>query len=393
MHNSTRITAAWQTIHPVIAATTPRCEFLMTGTLGKALYYFTLYEMTGEPAYGDEAVELVYAVAEGTDGSPVALAGTGLAAGQAGLGFMLTLLQLAGLATIDLAAELEETDAGIFRQAMYQLEEEERPDYLQGALGALPYFFLRSNEPAIRAYIDQLLTAFCATAVHEPEGSWFKNFIVDTAEKARIDLGISHGNAGFLLLLLEAKAIGAGPAELDNIIEEGIRFMLAHPVQSYPESPHSDYPFFIAAENKGVIYAPPRLAWCYGDLNVAWVLAKAGKLFNRTDWSATGASIAKATLSRRLPEDTLVTDSHFCHGAAGLAHFYRILDAEWPGQGFDTAACYWLDTTLDYLDEELEGDYYKGREDDLLNGLPGVVLSILGFNYPQALNWNRLFLL
>jgi lantibiotic modifying enzyme len=89
----------------------------------------------------------------------------------------------------------------------------------------------------------------------------------------------------------------------------------------------------------------------------------------------------------------MATDAHFCHGASGLAHFYKVIYAHTGDERHHQAASYWIGETLRYLNTELKNDYYKNKETDLLNGLPGISLVLLSFTAEKELAWGRAFLL
>jgi lantibiotic modifying enzyme len=322
------------------------------------------------------------------------LYGTGFATGTAGLGYIFTLLQQSGLVEIDLQEQLQEMDAGIAAAALQQIEQQEHNDYLHGAMGAVHYFLMRADEPQIRQYLEQLAAALCRKAVHSPEGSWLRNYIMDESEKARIDLSISHGNAGFLLLLLNMMEAGIMTEELKELINNGIRFIISRRrIMNEKDEAYSLFPFSVSSTAFTDIYVAPRLAWCYGDLNIAWLLYRAAAVLQEPAWKVLAEEITLDTISRKDAASTMATDAHFCHGASGLAHFYKVIYAHTGDERHHQAASYWIGETLRYLNTELKNDYYKNKETDLLNGLPGISLVLLSFTAEKELAWGRAFLL
>lgn len=384
-------------IHSAIEQGVPEYRYLLTGKLGLVLYYYSLYEAEENEEYADACIGLLQEVMDGEDVEKDELPpffGTGFATGTAGLGYMITLVQKKGLAAIDLQEELQELDHTIYTAALEQIQKEERMDYLHGAMGAVHYFLLRAEEPSIRNYLEQLTAAFCEKAVQTPAGTWFRNYIIYEEEKSRIDLGISHGNAGFLLLMLQLLEKGIGVRELPALIRTGIQFIIS---QRIPEAERnqsfSQFPFSISSENHNDRYSGPRLAWCYGDLNIAWLLYRADALLQVPAWKELADEIVAGTAERKDQASTQASDSHFCHGTAGLAFFYQAISRFTGNAIAGSAAGYWLEETLKHLDRELTEGYYRGKETDLLNGLPGISLVLLSFSNNQALAWGRAFLL
>jgi len=98
-------------------------------------------------------------------------------------------------------------------------------------------------------------------------------------------------------------------------------------------------------------------------------------------------------VQRKSEATTLVSDSHFCHGSAGLISCYESLYRYSGLALYQEAAVFWLEKTRDYLDQELHQTYYKGKEGDLLEGLPGIALALLSSQYQKETAWNRLLLL
>jgi lantibiotic biosynthesis protein len=392
--NTTAIIPALSLVHAKIEKGVPAHKYLLTGKLGLVLYYFSLYEAEEKEEYADTCINLLQEVMDEEDEQMPPFFGTGFASGTAGLGYILSLLQKKGVVEIDLQEELQELDETIFKAAMQQISTDERMDYLHGGLGAVHYFLLRADEPSIRIYLEQLAGAICSKAVQTPGGSWFRNFIINEQEKARIDLSLSHGNAGFLLLLLKMLEEGICTNELTPLIEEGIRFIISRRIPSAErKDTYSQFPFTINSADYSDIYTAARLAWCYGDLNIAWLLYRAAAILQVPAWKELATEIVLDTISRKDAASTMAVDSHFCHGTSGLAYFYKTIYDVTGDAGIKEAAEYWLNETLRHLGQEIANGYYADKETDLLNGLPGVNLVLLSFSTDKELAWGRAFLL
>ena len=388
------IAATFKKIHKRIEGSSPSSNYLLTGKLGLVLYYFSLYEAFDDPDYANKSIELLEEVMNQESEIPAPLSGTGFATGMAGLGYILSVLQRAELAQINLEEDLKELDASMAEMALQQIISEDRIDFLHGAMGVVHYFTTRSQEPHIRQYIETLINALCSKAVVSTEGIWFRNFIIHEKEKERIDLGLSHGNAGFLLLLLNVMEAGVVIPGLREVIAGGIRFILSRQIQpDFEQVQYANFPFSVHSENSVDIYFSQRLAWCYGDLNIILLLYRAAKYLNEPVWKEKADELALQTLVRKDVSSTLAADSHFCHGTAGLAQFYQTLYTITGDKRFTAAAEYWAEQTLQFIEVELEDNFYNGKECDLLNGLPGINLVLLSRISNKDLTWTKLLLL
>ena len=131
-----------------------------------------------------------------------------------------------------------------------------------------------------------------------------------------------------------------------------------------------------------------RLAWCYGDLGVASVLALAGQRCGESRWLTAAADLAARAAARPV-EHSGVVDSGICHGAAGAAHLFNRLYQSSGDVMLRTAAREWIDRTLKFRRSgDGIGGFLTRWEDDnrevswrrdpgLLTGAAGVGLVLL----------------
>ena len=380
----------FQLIHERIESGSPVNNYLLSGKLGLVLYYFSLYEAFDDADAANKSIELLEEIMNPEEGEPAPLSGTGFANGTSGLGYVLALLQNAELIEVNLQEDLHELDESMAIAALQQIVQEDRIDYLHGALGPIHYFTTRSREPRIKKYLEMLVEALCKRAVETKDGSWFRNFIIDPEEKERIDTGLSHGNAGFLLLLLNVWEAGICKEKIRTLVASGIQFLLSHQIETdIATAQYASFPFSIHSENRDDKYYTQRLAWCYGDLNIVLLLYRAAGLLQKPRWKQMADELADKTFFRKDETSTLATDSHFCHGTAGLAQLYRKLFFLTKNEKFAAAADYWIAQTLQYIDAEWKENKYMDKECDLLNGLPGINLVLVSFITQKELAWSR----
>ena len=378
-------------LNDAIGLASPPTDSLMTGKLGLSLYYYSLFEANGHEADAEACLNLLEEVMNHEEGNGM-LMGTSLANGTAGLGYLLSLYQQSGLAELDLQEDFTEADQLIFSEALKQIEQDGSLDYLHGAMGAIHYFTTRSQEPQIRQYLGTLCKAVSQKAIVTEQGSWLASFIIDKNERELINTSLSHGNAGFLLVLLEALEAGVDDAGLEELIRSGIRFLLSLRMEPGAEQ-YALFPFVVNSHRPQEQSFNNRLAWCYGDLNIILLLYKAAACFNDAEMKNIADELAVHTLTRTDEASTQVIDAHFCHGAAGLAQVYHKLFMLTGQQRFDESATFWVGETLRHLQQDWKRNHYLGKEGDLLNGLPGIALVLLSYISKKEMAWSRLLLL
>lgn len=393
-------------IHSLVEKAMPKGDGLFSGQLGLSLYYYCLYSLLDETGYAEKSIELLEEVMNREEQISGGLSGHSLANGTAGLGYLLSLYAAEGIVELNLEEDFAAADEQLFAHSLQQLKEDGSPDFLHGATGAMHYFIARSNEPTIRNYLDQLADAFAQLAIHTPHGCWFPSFIAEKSEKQFVNTSLSHGQTGFLLILLELIENGIREKELHQLVEEGIHFLLH--LKEKPDPARGQYSFFpslvSAAAGKmekandfsGSTEAKTfsnRLAWCYGDLNIVLLLYKAAAKLGMPQWKRLADEMGKEIVKRETEAATLVTDSHFCHGSAGLISYYQSLYRYSGLPVYQAAAHYWLEKTSSYLHKEMDQNYYQGKEADLLEGLPGIALALLSYQHQKETAWDRLLLL
>jgi lantibiotic biosynthesis protein len=366
---------------------------LLGGRLGLCLYYAHRYEQTGLREMADSAVVHLEKVLEEAEVAP---RGLSLSGGLIGLACVLFYMKQLQLVDEDLAAWLARLDQLIFEGAMVQLQSHEN-DYLHGAMGAVHYFVNRLPDAGCEVFVYELLGVFCNNAVKGSSGTWFRNRQLEGFD-GEINLSLSHGLCGFLLILLTAYEKGIALTAIPEIVKEGIRLLLKDAIPASEEILKVNY-FAQCVTLEGMVpQRSARLAWCYGDLNVLLVLYKAASVLQQAKWKVIADEYG-AVISRRITiENTAIGNSHFCHGSSGLVAFYGSLYRYSPQPCYKEAYDFWLAKTDQYLSRELASRFYKNKEAGLLEGLLGVSFvlfdaSLEGQDAKAPFYWKALFLL
>jgi lantibiotic biosynthesis protein len=359
---------------------------LFNGRLGVIYYCYQLYLLTNEKRYWESAEQLLLdLIADINNGKSDLLSAT-LSSGKAGMAYVLNILLKDGVIDEIVNKMLSSLDIELYESAK-DLIEQDNLDFLHGAGGIIYYFINRMETKDVRTYLNNLVEIVCLQAQPHGNGIWFKN-VFNGYNNDTINLSYSHGLSGLLALLCNSHKYYNNQEQLENVIRKGISYILS----TYKESTGSLFPSTINPNTNEPKFIK-RLAWCYGDLNQSLLLQKAGKLLKIDNWIRLSDVITSQTLLRNDEATTMISDSQFCHGSAGLATIYTQLHNTTGMACYRVASSYWTDYTANSLEIELKertGAYLQPHS--ILEGLAGVSLSLLSLEKNQF-NWLDLFLL
>lgn len=379
-------------INKALISNADRNDGFLGGKLGLSFYYYNAYKVFEERFFADNAKELLDEVFENFNSGKPALSGVTFSNGATGLAYVVNFMQREGFITIDMDEEFAELDKYLFDEAVAQIDGD-YIDYLHGALGIVFYFSERASSVIIKDYLDILIKKICERVVVEETGCWFKNYSLNSQGKSDINFSLSHGLSGTLLILLKAYQYSKHHELIKKVVTDGVRFILKHKIDvDYSNGSYSFFPFIIKDDTKELV-APSRLAWCYGDLNEVLLLYRAAKILGDNTFLQLADLMGMQTLLRKESTSTLITDSHFCHGSAGLAQFYRTLYKESKKESYLCAYEYWIEQTILLLDHDLAKKNYVGKEWRYLEGLVGVGFTLLSYISKRELNWSKSLLL
>jgi lantibiotic modifying enzyme len=373
-----------------IAQHPPKSDYLLAGALGLGLYYSQLYEHYENDIYLDKSIKIVEEVFHKLDAGTPGLVGSSFSSGVAGLAYLTNFLAKKGLLEIDIEAEFDTLEEYLYNSALKEIELD-YVDYLHGAFGCIHYFTTRKDSERGRYYLNGLVDKLVSRAVAEENGTWFRNYVLKSAEE--VNLGLAHGQCSMLMILMNAYDALDNPAPVKKIIRQGIEFILVQKRDiNEEEGAYSIFPFQVNKQSPGEPI-PNRLAWCYGDLNEVLLFYKAARFLGWEELKKLADLIGLQTLMRKDATSTLIKDTHFCHGSSGVAQIYRTLYEESGITAYFKGYEYWIEQTVLMLENELKTDFYRGKEADLLEGLTGVGLTLLSFISPRDLSWSEMFLL
>lgn len=365
------------------------------GSMGLVYYYYNAYNVLQTSELLQKAEDILAQVFEDVNETGKGIMGASLCNGAAGLGYTVNYLQQHGFIEFDIDSDFAELDLYLFSAAAELIKRDEI-DYLHGALGVLLYFTERKNAPAqIKKYIADLTEAICAKAVYTNNGIWFKNYSIERLKSEEVaDLGLAHGMCGMLMILMKAAPYVQNKSALEVIIKSGINFILSNQILS--DKQEDEYSVFPASVNTATnsITSINRLAWCYGDLNMALLLYRAGQFFLNPAYTNKADELGFLSIDRNTEKSTMCTDTHFCHGSAGLAQIYLCLYNETGIFKYYKAYELWIEKTIIMVDKEIENNSYGTNITGLLEGWAGVAMVLTEYvSEGEAMKWGDAFLL
>jgi lantibiotic biosynthesis protein len=387
-----------QKLHSIIQQCTANNNSLLGGNLGLALYYYTRYKIYNNTTDATAAVRIVTRIIDDLNNSSTPIIDYNFSTGAAGLCYILNIFSAEGIIDVDMDADFAHLEKFIFTAAMYDVHNNNKHDYLHGVMGAVHYFLTRLPNPTIQRYIQEITAVFCNKAIISTQGIWFKNNVIPTDKDAEINTSLAHGQVSFLLLLMQVAHANINTTQINALVAQGLQFLDSYKrAVNFEKEMYAMYPSTINSTNDTEQFFTTRLAWCYGDLNLAHLFYTAEKTIGGV-WSEEARRqfndvIGINTTLRKTAESTAAIDTHFCQGTAGIAQYYKYLYELTQIQAYKTAWHYWIEQTLLLLPSELDKGIYTGRETDMLEGLVGVNLVLLSYIHDAPLQWSKALLI
>lgn len=365
---------------------------IFSGTLGLIYYYYNASVLLNDSSLAKTAEDLLGNVFDDLNNGTQMLRGSEMSTGASGFTYVINYLNKNNLVTINMDDDFEEMDRFIFEGALKRLEEN-KIDFLHGSLGALNYFSEREMSQKIEFYINQIVSNLLDKAIEEPYGVRFINLGLERFTEKDVDISLAHGLSGILILLLKVFPVILDKKRARSVIRKGIQTILNHELREKdPNTQFSIFPCAIKSDTREVKLFN-RLAWCYGDLNPILLLFRAGIILGDNELIEIAKRFIKPTVKRISKDQTLVSDSHFCHGTSGLVRFYDQLYQESGENDFKMAKDYWLQQTIILAKDDLNNNLFGSNPVSLLEGWAGVALVLCDSVSEKRMEWGKLFLL
>jgi lantibiotic modifying enzyme len=362
-------------------------DSFFNGNAGRLYYYYNSYLLTGDKSFLFKTINVLEEILPRLKNGKANLTGTSLTSGLTGIAYVLCYMTETGFEQLETGTALNDLDEQLYINACEQIEAD-YIDYLHGACGIINYFALRKDNQEI---FEDLITRLCDKKIIMGTGAWWCNSFNEG--RTSINLSLSHGCAGVLLVLLNAHSKILDKEITSKAIGQGMGFILKHYDVNEDGDNHSVFPFTIDKESKN-LFSNNRLAWCYGDLNQVLLLYRAGLILNEPYWIKLSNIIGSKTLIRTDERATCISDSHFCHGSSGLTQFYKVLYQLSNERRYLDGYKFWLTETVNLFNSDLKKGTYAGKEHSLLNGLLGIGLTLTSaIHNKKNISWGAPLLL
>ncbi len=371
---------------------------LMNGIAGISVFYFNYSLSTGKKEYQILGQQLLNSIIDQLNSNTFRPLQTfhSYSTGLAGVAFTFHHLKECGYIDDKMDTDFDEIDELLVENAIKDFNHG-ISDFLHGPMGVLYYLIKKSTSDNIHIQTNILFNEFLRCSVRDQKGLRISNMILEDVHVQDFDIGLAHGLTGILLVFLKYYN-KSNDLRLKELIESGLVYILSLERPLVVTGQNSLYPISVDESvgfvEKNIKNYKGRLAWCYGDLNIAWLLINAGKVFNNEYYYSKGVEIGLHTLSRSLNySDHQVGDVFFCHGTSGVAYFYKRLFVKTGNLEFQKGYSFWMDQTLNKLDGLTENLANTNRVFSMLDGLLGVAFTLLPSHSDQDDKWSEILLM
>ena len=283
-------------------------------------------------------------------------------------------------------------------------------DVISGLAGIGAYLLLRRENPGAVMALEAVLHSLVALA--NDTGSrprwWTPAYLLGDEEMAalyphgNLNCGLAHGIPGPLALMALALSHGVAVPGIEKAVDTLAGWLVEHRVD---DGWGMNWPYAVSLTQEGSpdLSASPeassRAAWCYGAPGVARALWLAGVGRDRPEWRNLAVEAMEAVYQRPVTVRRIDSPT-FCHGVAGLLQVTLRFAKDTKLPVFAEAAASltdWLlsvyepDSLLGYRNWEPGGT--RVDHAGLLDGAPGVLLTLLAASTDVEPLWDRAFLL
>ncbi|AOT10071.1 lanthionine synthetase C family protein [Pseudoalteromonas luteoviolacea] len=312
---------------------------LLSGLAGQLLFLFKAHHMdanTIDEALFSEKLEVLQ--------EQLVEQSFELSSGLAGQAWVLEFFNQADKEEYD--AELLEDVDELFIQALDYHPWPGEIEMVLGLSGYAPYAARRSQFSDQSKLYSIIVSGLESTATYFDNGhiAWSQpkesiyRFDTDDREKPEYNLGLAHGVPGMIAALLPALNIPSLKARAAKLISGACDWLLEH------QTGH-DHAYSCYGSCAGESDPKSRLGWCYGDLTIALILARAGYGLDRPSYIERAREIA-VHAAKRDDKSAYINDAGLCHGFVGLALIFQIVNKIMPDPKLAEATQYWVDYSL-----------------------------------------------
>jgi len=358
---------------------------LLKGKVGIALFMYHYWLWSHKEQYYEKALKLITASIDYCRNNELI---DSFCNGAAGIGWGLTYFDEHESIEESVRALIDELFPHLYSQMAIKMKAG-KYDFLHEALGiALCCWKNEPNSPLLNGFLEDLNNASLKTN----DGIvWYSTLTEKDVSHQVINLSLSHGLSSivsFLCKILKTEKVLP-------LLGETTRF-IKNQLQDYTIY-RSCFPSILS---ETVNYRNSRLAWCNGDLGIAYSLLRTSVILNNTGYRNMALDVLLNCCKRCDVKKEFVMDAGICHGAAGIAHIFNRVYQKTGNETFKEAALFWIDDCLkkSCFNDGLAG-YKVWRKDGwitqtgLLEGIAGIGLCLLSFVMHEDPAWDECLLL
>jgi hypothetical protein len=196
-------------------------------------------------------------------------------------------------------------------------------------------------------------------------------FLNNLFETEEIDLSFQNGLMGLLLWLGRENEM-IKDLVIEDFIEKATQFLLSKKMKL--NANWKQFSFFPEAFDEDTWTSNNTLSWAVGDLHLVRLFYRQSKGYTESKYYEIAENIGLHSTTRVREEQTQITDSSLANGSIGLVILYKALYQETGQEAYLKSSQYWRMRTEKFLEIELQNGYYAGREDNILDGLAGILM-------------------
>lgn len=217
-----------------------------------------------------------------------------------------------------------------------------------------------------------------------------------------INLGVSHGISGPLIVMSKAYESNVKVPGLEEAI-----LSISELLISSLDTKHNNWPSMIdirKLNETNTVFEESRDAWCYGRPGVSFALLKASQALK----DKTLLNIACTTMKSGIYSEIGLVSPTFCHGYIGVSYIYKKFYESTKVDAFDQESKRLMTEVISYYDENLPFGFPNWEHNindqnqqemkmintiGILDGVTGILLSLLSMLGDKKTNWDAVFLL
>lgn len=278
-------------------------------------------------------------------------------------------------------------------------------DVISGLAGIGVYLMNRRQNADLVAALESVLKTFVHLSGeaagrprwHSPPALLDKNML-ERFPAGNINLGLAHGISGPLTLMSKALNSGVSVEGLEESVDRIAQCLCAAQLNDEGGVGWPDAVSLVNDGNQRSLLSN-RPAWCYGSAGVARALWIAGAALGKVQYQELALRAMEAAYARLKAGPTNLPAT-FCHGLSGLLQITLRFQHDTGLEVFSREADILADQILLTYDPKTPLGFYcvepgNHRVDNpgLLDGAPGVVMTLLAATGSAEPVWDRLFLI